>query len=338
MQPLVSVIATTKDGSIEHAERCIDSIINQNLKDIEILVIDDSFSDEENLIIEGICAKDPRIRYIHRGVAGGVNAARNTGIKCASGTYVTFVDFNDKLGDMLCWILSDYMRDNDAEVCVCGVLVETNTDVPRVGTYDTPDENEIVDSDERTLELAMASVNDGMPNCGFHIEGLNLVGAKMYLKSFLIDCPWVVYPDESTEGDGVIFFLRALDAQPNIYMADVPLYILTDESNGFTPNNDPEFVDHEASRLRAINAESHENDILQKATAREALCSLLNIEKSLRRTKGNDNKAFLKRVLDMPEYYDALILFNQLGFKNQDQYLLSLSKSKKIPQILKEVL
>lgn len=336
MKPLVSIIATTSHGSIENAERCINSLINQNLKDIEILVIDDSYTDEQVEILEDLCSRDDRIRFIHRGIKGGLNAARNTGIACANGEYVAFVDFDDYLNDMFCWILSDYMRDEGAEVCVCGVLRETNTDVPSVGIYQVP--QNVVDSDELTLELAVCAVNDGMPESGFHIDGLDLVGPKMYSKSFLMDCPWVVFPEESTEGDGVVFFLRALDAQPLVYLADVPLYVLTDASEGYTPNNDPDYVEHEKQRLRAINAETMQVPQLSRATAREALCSLLYIEKSLKKIKGRDNKAYLKSVLEMEEFTDALIVFKQLGFSSNDQYLLQLSKQKRVSQILKEIL
>lgn len=336
MKPFVSIIATTSHGSIENAERCINSLINQNLKDIEILVIDDGYTDEEVSILETLCEKDSRIRFIHRGIKGGLNAARNTGITCANGEYITFVDFDDYLNDMFCWILSDYMRDEKAEVCVCGVLRETNTDVPSVGVYQVP--QNIIDSDELTLNLALSAVNDGMPECNFHIEGLELVGAKMYSKSFLQDCPWVIFPDNSTEADGVVFFLRALDAQPLVYMADVPLYVLTAASEGYTPNNDPNFVEHEKERLRAINDETMQEPLLSRATAREALCSLLHIEKSLKKVKGRDTKTYLKSILEMEEFSDALVVFKQLSFSSNDQYLLQLSKQKRIAQILKEVL
>jgi len=336
MRPLVSIIATTSHGSITNAERCINSLINQNLKDIEILVIDDSYSEEEKSILEDLCKKDERIRFIHRGIRGGLNAARNTGIECAYGEYITFVDFDDYLNDMFCWILSDYMRDENAEVCVCGILRETNTDVPSVGGFSVP--QNVIDSDELTLDLAVCSINDGLPDSAFHIEGLDLVGAKMYSKSFLLDCPWVIFPEESTEADGVVFFLRALDAQPLVYMADVPLYVLTDDSEGFMPNKDPEFAEHEVKRLRAITAEGGQDPQIAKATAREALCSLLLIEKSLRKVKGRDTKAYLKTVLEMPEFFDALSIYKQLGFSSNDQYLLQMSKQKRISQIIKEVL
>lgn len=336
MKPLVSVVVTTSHGSIENAERCLNSIINQNLKNIEILVIDDGYSLEEEAILQNLCDRDPRIRFIHRGIKGGLNASRNTGIRCANGEYITFVDFDDYLNDMFCWILSDYMNDTGAEISICGVMRETNTDVPSIGMYHVP--QEIIDSDEHILELGVCTINDGMPESAFHIEGLSMVGAKMYRKAFLNDCPWVLFPDESTEGDGVVFLLRALSAQPIVYLADVPLYVLTSASEGFTPSNDPKFVEHERNRLQAINSETMHDPQLSRATAREALCSLLNIEKNLKKTKGRDNKLYIKSVLEMEEYSDALVVFKQLGFSSNDQYLLQLSKQKKVSSIIKEVL
>lgn len=77
-------------------DRCIKSIQNQELHDIEIILIDDGSTDESLNICQRIAKKDSRIKILHQNNAG-VSAARNTGLEHASGDYIHFVDSDDFL-------------------------------------------------------------------------------------------------------------------------------------------------------------------------------------------------------------------------------------------------
>lgn len=98
MNPKMSVIIPVYNVE-EYIYECVNSIINQSFKDIEILVINDGTKDKSIEIVQKIL--DPRIRVINR-INGGLSAARNTGIMNSNGKYLMFVD-----GD-------DYIIDNDA--------------------------------------------------------------------------------------------------------------------------------------------------------------------------------------------------------------------------------
>ena len=81
--------------------RCIDSILAQTMKEIELLIIDDGSTDGSGAIADRYAAADSRVTVIHR-KNGGVAEARNTGINAASGTYVMFVDSDDRVGPLFC--------------------------------------------------------------------------------------------------------------------------------------------------------------------------------------------------------------------------------------------
>lgn len=81
-------------NSQQYLERCINSIINQTEKDIEILLINDGSTDDSEKIIEKIMNKEKRIICINQ-KNQGVSVARNKGLKEASGKYVVFVDSDD---------------------------------------------------------------------------------------------------------------------------------------------------------------------------------------------------------------------------------------------------
>lgn len=91
--PMISIIVPVY--KVEKCiERCIDSIICQTYRNIEIILIDDGSPDRSGEICDEYAAKDDRIKVIHK-VNGGVSEARNLGISMAKGEWIYFVDSDD---------------------------------------------------------------------------------------------------------------------------------------------------------------------------------------------------------------------------------------------------
>lgn len=88
----VSVIIPMYNSS-KHIKECIDSVINQTYRNIEIIVVDDASSDNSVQIIKSI--KDSRIKMIELKQNGGAAIARNNGIEKATGDYICFLDSDD---------------------------------------------------------------------------------------------------------------------------------------------------------------------------------------------------------------------------------------------------
>ena len=74
--------------------RCMDSIINQTYRNIEIICIDDGSTDKSGEILDEYAKADNRINVLHMNNSG-VASARNTGLSLASGEYLLFVDGDD---------------------------------------------------------------------------------------------------------------------------------------------------------------------------------------------------------------------------------------------------
>lgn len=109
----------------KYLEQCIDSIINQTLKDIEIILVDDGSPDNCPQICDDYAKKDSRIKVVHK-KNGGLSSARNAGIEVATGDYIGFVDSDDYIElDMyekmysiaiennVDFVMSDYYRVSD---------------------------------------------------------------------------------------------------------------------------------------------------------------------------------------------------------------------------------
>ena len=75
-------------------KRCLDSIINQTMRDLEIILVNDGSTDNSGKICDEYAQLDNRITVIHK-ENGGLSSARNTGLDVATGEWIAFVDSDD---------------------------------------------------------------------------------------------------------------------------------------------------------------------------------------------------------------------------------------------------
>ena len=94
MEKLLSIIVPVYNGE-EHLDRCIQSILDQNYINMEIILIDDCSSDTSRKICEKFSLKDQRVKVFYNEKNMGIYETRNKGIGLANGEYITFVDDDD---------------------------------------------------------------------------------------------------------------------------------------------------------------------------------------------------------------------------------------------------
>ncbi len=125
-QPLVSVVIPV--FNIEaHLEQCLDSVVGQTLREIEVICVDDGSADRSPEILARYAEQDPRVRVLTQANAGP-GAARNTGLDRAVGKYLIFLDSDD-------WFEPDFLEkmvekaeDSHADVTICrAVEFDTHT-------------------------------------------------------------------------------------------------------------------------------------------------------------------------------------------------------------------
>lgn len=90
---LVSVIVPVYNVE-EYLGRCVESILSQTYRNLEVILVDDGARDSSGAICDDYAAKDPRVIVIHK-KNGGLSSARNAGIDIARGEYLEFVDGDD---------------------------------------------------------------------------------------------------------------------------------------------------------------------------------------------------------------------------------------------------
>ncbi len=102
--------------------KCLDSVLNQTLTNIEVIAVNDGSTDNSESILAEYAAKDSRFTYITK-ENGGLPSARNAGIKIAKGKYVAFVDSDDYIEpDMMEKMYKAAERDN-SEIVICGANI-----------------------------------------------------------------------------------------------------------------------------------------------------------------------------------------------------------------------
>lgn len=92
-QPLLSVIVPVYNAG-QYLSQCLDSIIGQTYKNLEIILVNDGSTDGSGAICDEYAHRDGRIRVIHK-ANGGQGMARNRGLSVATGDYVSFIDSDD---------------------------------------------------------------------------------------------------------------------------------------------------------------------------------------------------------------------------------------------------
>lgn len=107
---MISVIVPVYNSQ-KYLDRCINSILNQNFRDFELILIDDGSTDESPAMCDKYAHKYSRIKAIHK-QNEGVSKARNTGICNATGDFITFVDSDDYISETMLSQLMACVDDN----------------------------------------------------------------------------------------------------------------------------------------------------------------------------------------------------------------------------------
>ena len=125
--PIVSIIVPVYNVE-PYLERCIQSLLNQSLKDIEIILVDDESPDNCPMMCDQYALMDSRVKVIHK-KNGGLGFARNSGLEIATGEFVAFVDSDDYVEKIMYEKLYQEARNSNADAVYSNFYVEQSTGV-----------------------------------------------------------------------------------------------------------------------------------------------------------------------------------------------------------------
>lgn len=220
MNPMVSVIVPVYNAE-RYLDACLDSIIKQTLKDIEVIVVDDGSKDSSRRIIEKYMKNDDRIVPIFQ-ENQGVSMARNNALNIAKGKFVTFADSDDRVHE-------------DAYKSMLNAIVQNKVDIVF---------SEVIwDYEDRSKNFVKKfSIGANQPLYRDKIKDIILVDFlyngsyggvwnKMFKKSFIDDND-LRFPPNKSLGEDWIFCLEAFTHCNSTYYIDTPYYYYRQVNDG----------------------------------------------------------------------------------------------------------
>lgn len=160
-----------------YLDRCVQSIVNQTYRNLEIILVDDGSPDNCPQMCDAWAAKDPRIKVIHK-ENGGLSDARNAGMNAATGEYIGFVDSDDWIAPEMVERLKSAMEADRSDIAACTVEMVWEDGSP--SRLLTVRENCVMDR----LEAQEALLDESMLK--------QPVWYKLYRKEMIQDIPFEV--------------------------------------------------------------------------------------------------------------------------------------------------
>lgn len=143
--PLISVIVPIYKVE-QYLTKCVESILNQTYRQLEIILVDDGSPDGSGAICDQFAKKDSRIRVIHK-KNGGLSDARNAGIEIAEGTYLAFVDGDDWIEPDTYEAMLSLMKKYGTRI-VCAGRYDENDDTGEISLGLCPQKEEVLPGTE----------------------------------------------------------------------------------------------------------------------------------------------------------------------------------------------
>jgi glycosyltransferase involved in cell wall biosynthesis len=186
---IVSIIVPIYNSE-KYLSKCIDSILHQNYKELQVILVDDGSTDKSGGICDNYRNMDPRVLVIHK-ANGGMSDARNEGLRHVIGYYTTFVDSDDYISPNMISSLLDTMNKHHADISICAIK--------KVYNYNcAPD-------DSCTQEIVQFSGEQAVENLDYHrVISASLPG-KLFRSELFVGLTFAI--GKRYEDLGVIYIL-----------------------------------------------------------------------------------------------------------------------------------
>ncbi len=192
--PLISVIVPVYNLE-KYLVRCIESIIGQTYKNLEIILIDDGSTDTSGQIIDEFKKKDNRIKVIHK-ENGGESSARNTGLRMATGEYIAFCDCDDWMDLDMYEALAWELNQENIDMVASGWYKETDSSSQEIRNA-LPVNSQVFGRDELLKYLYMRD----------SYRGFAYMWDKLYKREILKDKDgnWILFREDLRLGGDVLY-------------------------------------------------------------------------------------------------------------------------------------
>lgn len=263
MNDLISVIIPVYN-SAQYLERCLESVVSQTHRNLEIIIVNDGSQDRSAEIIECFSYRDHRIIAIHQ-KNQGVSAARNVGLAIAKGNCIGFVDADDEVHPDMYEFLYHNLEKYEADISHCGFeLIKADKTVK---FHDTG--NVLIQNKTEALQELMSGLRIEPSTCN-----------KLYRNNVLKK---VRFATDIKINEDLLFNIEAFNNAQRTIFEDVVKYKYHHNSTSASHASPPLFVAEEvykaANRIRALLQDAEMKEIVEKFYVTKLLTSLKSLKK-----------------------------------------------------------
>lgn len=314
--PKVSVIVPVYNVE-KYLYRCIDSLINQTFKDIEIIAVNDGSTDNSLNILNEYCEKDNRVRVINR-QNSGVSESRNKGIENSTGDYILFVDSDDWIDEDMIKQMYYHGKSSDSDIVMCSYMREFENH-SKEKLFDLVDITVYEDDDVKKLNRQIIGPINKELSSGEGIDSLGTIWAKLY-KSDLIKKSGNKFIDlrEIGSAEDTLFNIFILKHANRITFINKPYYhYWKGNEESLTSGYNPNLIKQWESLFKYIENFIKENNLgsdFHEALNNRIAMSMLGL--GLNECNKKNKLSTIKKVKNL-----SLILNNDLiskSYKNFD--------------------
>lgn len=192
----------------KYLPRCIESVLNQENIDLEVLLINDGSTDSSGEICDEYARNDHRIRVFHQ-ENSGVSSARNKGINNAAGDWICFVDADDWIEPNSIEKILNINDDRETDCIIARSFINRNGQA-KIERY--PFSNNLLDKNYKGTDLIIQSTYGRGSVCGVIYNRLFLLSNK------------INFPQNISNGEDSIFYTLCSIYADNISFADIHFY------------------------------------------------------------------------------------------------------------------
>lgn len=213
MKDIISVVIPIYNVE-KYLKDCVDSIINQTYKELEIILVDDGSPDNCGEICDEYAKLDKRIKVIHK-KNGGLSDARNKGMSIATGKYIVFIDSDDIASLDMITRMYEKIKNDNSDICVCNVYRITEN---KKSLQSSVEEDELVD-------LGKYGVNDYIVNYMLNNDKHRYCAwNRMYRRDLIAANNLIFEPNKEIHSEDLLFNLYCLMYAKKISFVGKPLY------------------------------------------------------------------------------------------------------------------
>ena len=286
-----------------YVSRCLDSVLKQTHKKLEIIIIDDGSTDGSGKICDDYAEKDARIRVIHRGNAG-VSSARNLGKEIATGKWISFVDADDTIEPEFCEEMLRCAKDK----CVDYVCSGYKRIYPKgAEAYNTSFQRKVLKNNE--LIYCLLNVQFGY---GF-----------VHMKLIKSDIAKLVSFDEKLEvGEDALYNLEIADKISEGAILERPLYNYYATSNSVVKRWDKNYIkkyQKAVEKIKEYMEEKYGDEYASEVENFVTYHAFLILVNYCCHDKNKDRVGSLKKLMKIPVFKEAIDKsnYNNLTFSRK---------------------